>query len=207
MSDNITPEEKLLRLIRGEKKVKPKPSTPLQIKEEKDLVSSKVEIKRSFSWLARINKASLKKAIFAALIISCTYLFINLLYPFLAPKKLNISKIGREQAKETEADQIYGSKPLDYYLSVGKNRQLFVSAGVGESAEQPASIAGPDLMKNLTLVGIAAGDNPQAIIEDKKLLKTYYVSKGQMIDQFKVENILEGKIILSHGGQVYELSL
>ena len=80
---------------------------------------------------------------------------------------------------------------------------MFNNAGTS----QPAIAANVDLLKDITLVGIITGANPQAVIEDKKSLKNYYVTKGQFIGQMQVEDIQEGKIIINYKGQKYELYL
>ena len=78
---------------------------------------------------------------------------------------------------------------------------LVQQAGIANAA------ANADLIKKINLVGIIAGENPQAIIEDKDARKTYSVTKGQAIGEFRVEDIQEGKIILEYRGQRYELSI
>jgi len=203
MSDNITPEEKLLKLIKGDKKPKAQAAAVyVSLNPEKD------KIVRKFVPQKYIHFLNLKKIIAAAFIASCIYLFINLLYPFFGLNKLNIPKIIPERPKESLSVQKDALKPAEYYISAAKSRQLFAAeTALPEGKAQVTSVAGPELMKNFGLVGIISGENPQAIIEDKKNLKTYYVSKGQTIDQFKVVDIQEGKIILGYSGQVYELNL
>ena len=45
------------------------------------------------------------------------------------------------------------------------------------------------------------------VIEDKAKQKTYYAVKGQVIDDFRIEDIQPSKIILNYKGKLYELSL
>ncbi|MCM8789708.1 MAG: hypothetical protein NC916_01615, partial [Candidatus Omnitrophica bacterium] len=61
--------------------------------------------------------------------------------------------------------------------------------------------------KDLKLLGIIFGDNPQAIIEDAKNQKTYYLNREQSIGDFIVEDIRDGKVILDYQGQKFELYL
>ena len=68
-------------------------------------------------------------------------------------------------------------------------------------------VSNTDLVKQLNLVGIIAGENPQAVIEDKNTQKTYYLNKGQFLGEIQLEDILEGKIIINHKGQRFELYL
>lgn len=62
-------------------------------------------------------------------------------------------------------------------------------------------------IQDLSLMGIISGDNPQAAIQDKKTQKVYYVSKGESVADFLIEDIQDGKIILGYKGQRYELRL
>jgi type II secretory pathway component PulC len=68
-------------------------------------------------------------------------------------------------------------------------------------------MVGTELMKEINLLGVISGANPQAVIEDKKSGKTYYVTEGQMIGDFQVEEIGYGKIILNYNGQKFELNI
>lgn len=99
-----------------------------------------------------------------------------------------------------------GLKSYEFYEASLKGRPLFggVSAAVPEPARTALDV---DITKVINLVGIISGANPQAVIEDKKTQKTYYVSQGQWIGEFQLEEILEGKIVLNQNGQRFELSL
>ncbi len=62
-------------------------------------------------------------------------------------------------------------------------------------------------IQDLNLLGIVSGDNPQAIIEDKKSQKTYFLKKGDFLGDFELKDIQKGKVILDLSGQQFELSL
>ncbi len=85
------------------------------------------------------------------------------------------------------------------------NRQIFVSPAEQKTEKLMISGVNIDLIKDMSLVGIIAGENPQAIIEDKKTQKTFYLSRGQFMGEFQVKEIKEGKVILDYKGQSYEL--
>lgn len=82
---------------------------------------------------------------------------------------------------QISARKIFGPPPVQVTQETGK----------------PAS----EIFGNLNLVGIIAGAEPQAIIEDKKSQKTYYLNKGQSFDGITVEDILEDKVNLNSGGR------
>lgn len=196
MTENTAPEEKLLKLIRGGSHQK-------QSKEEKPVIT-----KEPASLPAhRYSPFSLAwKIIRIIFILSCIYLVISFISP---PKEIKItapSKIKKTPIYEKETTFTQG-QPLDFYLEPAKRRQIFISAAEQQSAQQPLKQVNKDLIKDINLVGIITGDNPQAVIENKKTQKSYYLYKGGYIDEFQVEDILEGKVILKYDNQKFELYL
>jgi hypothetical protein len=80
-------------------------------------------------------------------------------------------------------------------------------SGPGES-RQPPSGSATELASRLTLLGIVAGDPPQAIIEDSKTKKTHFVSTGQTVAEGAVlEQVLGTYVILDFQGEKIELTL
>jgi len=61
------------------------------------------------------------------------------------------------------------------------------------------------LIKDLKLVGISWGKDPEVIIEDTKDNKTYFLKAGDTIGKFKIDTILKDKAILEAEGQKMEL--
>ena len=60
--------------------------------------------------------------------------------------------------------------------------------------------------KNLALVGISWSNDPDVMIEDTKDNRTFFLKKGQLIDnQIKVEAIFKDHVVLSYGGEEVEL--
>jgi type II secretory pathway component PulC len=208
MKENISPEEKLLRLIRGPKKqasldVKP-PGTGGNLRT--DLKQSAFALIRQRLSLPYKNFLSLQKIIVFSFIVSGAYLIISLIYPLIFLKKIELPTVTQGKTREVKIAPSEEIKPYDFYKEAVGNRKIFGGA-LSQEASIPASSANIDIMKDINLVGIITGDNPQAVIEDKKTQKTYYVNKGQFIGEVLVENILEGKIIVSYKGQRYELYL
>jgi type II secretory pathway component PulC len=174
--NNISPEEKLLHLIKGKKSEK----------------EHKVKNPR--------------RIILVIFFLACSYLLAAFIYPWLGSEKINL----QEKPKAGPAPEIAPEikvKPYEYYLQGIEERKIFNNTSPPRIEEQPASAAGIGLIKDVALIGIISGDNPQAIIEDKKAQKTYYLNKGQFIGEFQIEEIKEGKIILNHRGTKYELYL
>lgn len=191
MNDNISPEEKLLRLIRGkkEKDLKTYPQKPTY-----------PSIQKGLPFLP------LKKLIWLAFGASCIYLIASFIYPWVALKEIKLPQVAPQKVIAAKIEPRQQIKPYEYYLEGIKDRQIFSSSTTSDT-EKPLSSVSLDLIKDISLVGIISGENPVGIIEDKKTQKTYYLSKGQFMGEFQVEDIKEGKIILNYKGQRFELYL
>lgn len=101
-------------------------------------------------------------------------------------------------------------KPFSYYSEIIGKRQLFKIIAAAESKEKSKAApnaASLDAIKNYSLLGVIGGENPQAIIEDKKTKQTIYLQKGQSLGELKVRDLQDGKIILESGGETAELSI
>lgn len=205
MKDNISPEEKLLKLIKGQKKPVSSPfiANPSAAQDVKLPQIPAKTLKKHFSFL------SIPRIISFAFVASILYLIISLISPLWETKRIEaeLKEIPKAQPILSAARKPQETKPLDFYLSSVKTRAIFGGISESQGAGRPAKAADADLIKNINLVGIISGENPQAIIEDKKAQKTYYLSKGQFIGDLEVDDIQEGKIILNYNGQRYELHL
>ena len=62
-----------------------------------------------------------------------------------------------------------------------------------------------DATQDLKLVGISWSNDPIAMIEDSKALRTFFVTRGQMIGEVRVQAIFKDKVVLSYGGEEIEL--
>jgi len=201
MRDNLSPEEKLLRLIRGEKKGTSPAAAPAQSNAKPGKRAAfKIEVP-SF-----LKHPDARKIIFILLAVSCLFLISSFIYPLVALRKVKLPEVPKEKNAVLEAVSGVEQKPLEEYLKGVSGRQIFSNLPSAGGAG-PVSGVAADLVKDINLVGVIAGDNPQAIIEDKKAQKTYYVTKGQFFGEFQVEDIQEGKIILNYRGQRFELYL
>lgn len=102
------------------------------------------------------------------------------------------------------------SKPMSYYLEKVRSRDIFQmeSRKTAETAE--AVQKGPsgriiEATQHLKLVGISWSADPDAMIEDTKALRTFFVKRGQMIGEVKVQAIFKDKVILGYGQEEIEL--
>ncbi|MEW6101841.1 MAG: hypothetical protein AB1481_06050 [Candidatus Omnitrophota bacterium] len=205
MKDNISPEEKLLRLIRGHKEHpvnagdNKASSGPSALKTKKGM-----RLTFNFDFSRYAGLLSLKNTIGVAFIFSCIYLISSLVYPFLAPQEIRLTgrEVKEEPFKKTLPQE--EMKPLEFYLQGLEGKQIFSSLSQSSDNKGPLNV-NTDLIKDINLVGIMLGDPAQAVIEDKKAQKTFYLTTGQFLGEFQVEEIQEGKVILNQNGQRFEL--
>lgn len=220
MKDNISPEEKLLKLIRDKKKEpQQERKTPEGQPEVKPVSPSAI---MSMATASRIGKPKLNLGVLFKnylpfvkprwilgfiFTISCLYLLFSFIYPFVFLKKISLPQVAAQ--KESGAPESIKSeqKPYEFYLEGIKDKQIFATPAALQAANRPQSGVNVDLGKDISLVGIIAGDNPQAVVEDKKTQKSYYLGIGQFIGEYQVVDIQEGKVIVNYRGQNFELYL
>lgn len=221
MADEFSPEEKLLRLIRGEKKQISKPaaqkpeSPPLQPEKTQALKAAKAEPKPvviasgEFQYFKLINAA-----LIFILAITIGFFSFDIIKSFLK-KPTGITAFTGKPIKEpqqqpdsntTPAEQ-RETPPFSTYSETIGSRELFRGQRSDGRLETPGAELANEKIKDLTLIGIIAGEKPQAAIEDRKNQKTYFLYKGQSINQMKVEDILEDRVILKFDGERFELTL
>lgn len=195
MRDNISPEEKLLRLIRGQKKQERTLDKKPGLRH-----SAYPLIQKYFSFIY------IKKILWMVFGVACIYLVVSLVYPWVYLRKIKLSQITSEKIADSKIEPELQPKPYEFYLEGIRNRQIF-SSPTAQRTDESSGGVNVDSIRDISLVGIISGENPQAIIEDKKTQKTYYLTKGQFIREFQVEDIQEGRIILNCNGQRFEIYL
>jgi len=96
-------------------------------------------------------------------------------------------------------------------LAMSASRPLFTSSADAASSDAPRaqqSPSGKQLAAHLTLMGIVAGNPGQAIIEDDQTKKTYFVTVGQAVAEGAVvEQVLDHHVILDLDGEKIDLTL
>lgn len=114
------------------------------------------------------------------------------------------------QKRETQNVSSPQSKPLAHYLrEIGKKELFHSDRGFGtplaSEKSEKSDIRLERLAENLVLLGVTLDHQPQAVIEDQKSKKTYFLKVGESIGQIKVEAILKGKVILGYENEKLEL--
>ena len=155
---------------------------------------------------------ALKRFNIALLLFWCLVMVIMVLF------LMGINKIGKADWKpaaipghsRVDADvEKREFKPLSYYLDIIGKRNLFKLLAVKPKIEKPAVLRPEpsELLKDYTLMGIISGENPQAIIEDRKTKNTYFLNKGQNLGEMLIVDIQEDKVVLEVDGQQLDLNL
>ena len=74
------------------------------------------------------------------------------------------------------------------------------------SSDNPAAIAGdPNVqapsLKDIILIGVLPSDKPQAILEDRRIQKTYYLSEHQTANNLTVEELNGNTVTVRRGSE------
>ena len=196
MNDSNLPEEKLLRLIRGAKNEQ---AAPAAAKKTPDAdIPARMVRARAF----KADPAFLRAASIVVFAGSCLFLLKTL---FAAPAALPAASPVSATAPEGDKAQ---EQSLEYYLQATGASRIFGLQQREAGTDQPSVVSDAEIaemLKNLTLMGVISGAQPQAIIEDKLTQKTYYLNKGQALGELRVESIEENKVILDYKGKRSEL--
>ena len=207
MKENSLPEEKLLKLIKGQKNLfSAIDKKPLDNNGFEKTQPSNENARQWFS-LANLSFSRIQKILLVVFSLSCIYLIGVFIYPLIGLEKANIRSVTLESFKEPQAELNIEAKPYEFYLSGITGSQIFKNSVVPAGSPEVANPVNADAIKDITLKGIVEGENLQAIITDKNTQKTYYVTKGQFIGEFEVEEIGKNKVIVNYKGQKFELYL
>ena len=226
MAKDISPEERLLSLIKNKKRPAgdtaasaPAPSVasrkaPVESVISKaderisDMLKSDLFRNKLFepSTLRNVNKY-----LIVILGIFILYFLADLIFirPYKSVQAL-VSKPVSEQGQEvlsSKTNSPVAAKDYSSYAGALPGRTVFGPSQGGTTGPEETAITSGGVSDQLGLVGVVAGDNPQAIIEDKKAQKTYYLTKGQSIDGYAVEEIYEDRVVLNSEGKKISLSL
>ncbi len=155
----------------------------------------------------RVLNSALKFFVF----ILGAYFIFNLVESAINLKKGVDLKTSYNKAQEIKPSVITGfSKTAAYYLEKARGRDIFSmtkkTATVMDLMRKATPSRASEAVKHLVLVGISWSGDPDVMIEDTKDKRTFFLKKGQLIDnQIKVEAVFKDRVILSYGGEEVEL--
>ena len=211
IDENITPEEKLLKIIENPQAVG-KNKIPLQHR------GKPTGGKDIFAWLKKIHidKDSIKNInlglVNKAALAGCAAVTVFFLFDFVKfglQLKARFQGIAAETVvyDKTQKTETIKEANIDDAISMAKGRNIFLFTGGGITEAQtplmPPDIA--QLVSDLKLVGILWSENPQAMIENTKEQKTYLLNKGEQIGQIKIKDIFVDKVVLGKDDKEWEL--
>jgi hypothetical protein len=225
MHKEISPEEKLLSIIKGKqsvpeenapkpeiKDIKPQPRASWSRIDDYIVTILKNDLLKNNVLDAQILKVFNKYTVIIAALVA-VYLVLDIM--LVSPSRQASKFIARTAASgvaaivPAQATMPIETKSYSYYSNRMSGRSIFSSGPYiqtdlqGSGMEPSAELSGG----NLGLVGIVPGASPQAIVEDKKNQKTYYLVKGQSINGISVEEINEDKVVLEYKGKSMTLFL
>lgn len=194
-----TPEERLLRLIRGKGQEAKTKSVAAGPSGQTVAVMEAVEVQHS-SRLPRAISALLG----AVIIVEVALLIFNGLKPEPIIDLSNLESGSSERAQVLPQLRAVMRSHATKSLFTAPLAQAVTPSAVAVAPSVQAS----KLAARLTLLGIVSGEEPQAIIEDSQTQKTYFVSEGQaVVDGAIVESIGSNRIVLNFLGETIELNL
>ncbi|MBI3617709.1 MAG: hypothetical protein HY210_05780 [Candidatus Omnitrophica bacterium] len=148
-------------------------------------------------------------------------LVLLIVYAIIAAvnKKSSIGKlmqsISHIKFEKSTSGAIEAYQPVDYYLGQVRGRDLFNPVGEVRTRVMPEPLAPPEppkpklkeMVGGLSVVGIAWGETPKAMIQDAATQEIYFLKKDDLIGktEIKVKDILRGKIVISYGEEEMEL--
>lgn len=208
MKRDFSPEEKLLRLIKGSaKKDSDKNKTEANPLLQQSGSGSSKAISAAMSFRIRgINTKSVNPVLLIIFICLLAYFLIDVTHNPYYKKETEIVAEAEKEPIAMKEKALSGMEPYSYYTTGVEDRNVFLP----QESEVSPVMAGPsmeEISSNLSLIGIIAGDKPQAIIEDKKAGKSYFLYKGGLVGQAKIIDISEDRVMMEYNGQTFELVL
>ncbi len=193
--NSFHPEDRLLRLIRGEKKER----------EGSDRLKQALSILKTKPIIS-INQVL--PVIISMLFIYTAYIWIRpgtseeILIP--SSRALSLKSVDKKQQIDLKSRNL---KPSLFYSSMAKKRNLFKQLAANPVILPEVKINMNQLVKDLKLIGIVLDEKTQAIIENKKTKSVLYLSEGSAVGELKVSKISESSVTLSYGTETIDLFL
>ncbi|MFH1837845.1 MAG: hypothetical protein ABH862_07025 [Candidatus Omnitrophota bacterium] len=116
--------------------------------------------------------------------------------------------------KEVKIEEIQSAlKPYSFYADKTEERDIFrpyeekkVEVVVEEVKAVPGvSPTAANFVSDLEVVGIAWSDEPDVILHNRKINRTYFLKTGSSFGEAKVVEILESSVIIEYKGEEIEI--
>ena len=203
--NNFHPEDRLLRLIRGEKKEQTGSKKFVKFSVRSDRLKQILSVLKTEP-VVSINR--ILPVIISVLLIYYSYIWIRpetseeILIP--SSRVISLKSIDKKQQIDLKIQNL---KPSSFYSSMAKKRNLFKQLTANPVIIPEVGIDIRQLVKDLKLIGIVLDERPQAVIEDRKTKSVLYLSEGNAIGELKISKISESSVTLSYGAETIDLFL
>lgn len=145
--------------------------------------------------------------LFFALIAVITLYYLNGISNSLKKiRNINLGDLVSAKNELSASKENSRLNPFPYYLEQVKKRDIFrMGQKPPQDGSEVISSKAAEAGQSLKLVGISWSNLPDAMIEDTKAGKTFFVKKGQIVNDFVVEAIYKEKVVLKYGAESIEL--
>jgi hypothetical protein len=157
----------------------------------------------------RLDVKALNSILRLVVLVLAVYFSISLFLAMMNSKRiLQVELKGSSDKQASDSKNSSFLKAASYYLEKARERDIF-RMGMKRTADS-ALTKGPsqkilDATQGLRLVGISWSEDPDVMIEDTKINRTYFLKKGQTVADIKLEAVFKDKVILSYAGEEIEL--
>lgn len=214
MSGNISPEERLLHLIKGKQLPNEEAAVAAQDasspKEEDVSQTAQPKLISKQKQKTRNSYLLINIALVGILFVILIFMGLGYIYPFSPKIKIPDRVSANTQTREQMETSVAERPALSYYTnSVGKRQifKIFQPPKPKAKAPDKPKVTLQQRLAGYTFVGILFGDTPQAIVEDKKSARSHYVSAGQMLGEIKIESIERGKVTVSCEEETMDINI
>lgn len=124
-------------------------------------------------------------------------------------QKMSILTLEPSKTASESSDLGFQLQDVGYYTGEVRGRNIFNAEQPKSPEPEPQEVAAAaqaDAAKEFSLVGIAWSKDPEAMIEDKEMGRTFFVKRGQALSNgAQIVAIFKDRVILSYNGQEIEL--
>lgn len=207
MESDLTPEEKLLKLIKeGASKPKQEETQSHVQLESLNPLSPKKFSRPGSDHFQIVRKLSILMGAFIVFLVSILgyqYLIGEPVLPLPLRKGAHVESLELPSTAPKVAES------FESYAKVFEGRNIFKVIGAPPPISTPTerALSLSDLVKNLSLSGIISGESPQAIVEDRSNGQIYYVESGDYIGPIQVIEVGDDHVLLRYADEEGQLTL
>ena len=206
MPGDVTPEEKLLKLIKNNAQIQhttePVPADRVSAPPQAPHSPSNKAIPKN-AWVKKLTTTSSVLSVVLISVLGYQLMIAEPVLPLPVRKSLTATPL------ELPRINLETKNPVDYYEKIYSKRNFFKDMGepppITNTTAKAQSLG--DISKTLFLSGIISGDQPQAIVEDRSNGQIYYVNSGDFIGPIQVVDITDNHILIKYRDEEGQLTL